>query len=80
MTKRACAIPVFIIADKHFMIAAKIVETFFDCAYNPNIKNSFNWQSDLKRMLAEVIKIDCQVKCNTIREKIFEAPRRESGN
>ena len=24
--------------------------------------------------------IDCQVKCNTIREKIFEAPRRESGN
>lgn len=26
------------------------------------------------------ILIDCQVKCNTIREKIFEAPRRESGN
>lgn len=25
-------------------------------------------------------KIDCQVKCNKIREKIFEAPRRESGN
>lgn len=24
--------------------------------------------------------IDCQVKCNIIREKIFEAPRRESGN
>ena len=24
--------------------------------------------------------IDCQVKCNTIREKIFEAPRMESGN
>lgn len=24
--------------------------------------------------------IDCQVKYNTIREKIFEAPRRESGN
>ncbi len=53
MTKKA--IPVFIIADKHFMIAAKIVETFFDCAYNPNIKNNFNWQFDLKRMLAEVI-------------------------
>ena len=27
-----------------------------------------------------IIGIDCQVKCNTIREKIFEAPRRESGN
>ena len=26
------------------------------------------------------IKIDCQVKCNTIREKNFEAPRRESEN
>ena len=25
-------------------------------------------------------RIDCQVKCNKIREKIFEAPRRESGN
>ena len=27
-----------------------------------------------------VCMIDCQVKCNKIREKIFEAPRRESGN
>ena len=26
------------------------------------------------------LEIDCQVKCNTIREKIFEAPRMESGN
>ena len=34
--------------------------------------------SDL-RALADLM-IDCQVKCNTIREKIFEAPRRESGN
>ena len=25
-------------------------------------------------------RIDCQVKCNTIREKNFEAPRRESEN
>lgn len=28
----------------------------------------------------KIFMIDCQVKCNTIREKIFEAPRRESGN
>ncbi len=27
-----------------------------------------------------IIMIDCQVKCNTIREKNFEAPRRESEN
>ena len=32
------------------------------------------------RQLTEILMIDCQVKCNTIREKIFEAPRRESGN
>ena len=29
---------------------------------------------------SDIFKIDCQVKCNKIREKIFEAPRRESGN
>lgn len=55
MTNQARAIPVFIIADKHFMIAAKIVETFFDSEYNPNINPDFNWQVDLKKMLAEVI-------------------------
>ena len=27
-----------------------------------------------------ILLIDCQVKCNTIREKNFEAPRRESEN
>jgi len=27
-----------------------------------------------------LLTIDCQVKCNTIREKNFEAPRRESEN
>ena len=26
------------------------------------------------------LQIDCQVKCNRIREKNFEAPRRESEN
>lgn len=31
-------------------------------------------------LLIGFLMIDCQVKCNTIREKIFEAPRRESEN
>ena len=30
--------------------------------------------------IAAFLWIDCQVKCNTIREKNFEAPRRESEN
>jgi len=30
--------------------------------------------------ISYVYVIDCQVKCNTIREKNFEAPRRESEN
>ena len=29
---------------------------------------------------SDIKMIDCQVKCNTIREKNFEAPRRESEN
>ena len=35
---------------------------------------------DYRGKLSDKIKIDCQVKCNTIREKNFEAPRRESEN
>ena len=31
-------------------------------------------------LLIGFLMIDCQVKCNTIREKNFEAPRRESEN
>lgn len=31
------AIPVFGVADKRYMIAAKIIETFFDREYNPNV-------------------------------------------
>ena len=37
-----------------------------------------NWQAaDFSK---DNILIDCQVKCNTIREKIFEASQRESEN
>ena len=34
----------------------------------------------IKCNIEDILEIDCQVKCNTIREKIFEAPRRESEN
>ena len=32
------------------------------------------------KAIFDISMIDCQVKCNTIREKNFEAPRRESEN
>ena len=34
----------------------------------------------VRKTAKSVKEIDCQVKCNTIREKNFEAPRRESEN
>ena len=37
MVDKVGAIPCFAIADKKYMIAAKIVETFFDCKYNPYV-------------------------------------------
>lgn len=49
------AIPVFGIADKKYMIAAKIVETFFDKEYNPNVNGYLTYKSDLKKALADTI-------------------------
>ena len=54
----------------------------------PNMEKSNNRKSKPKctgkaicdGVLYDVIMIDCQVKCNTIREKIFEASQRESEN
>ena len=45
-------------------------------------RETFNFEDmcDVEIPIPDFSVIDCQVKCNTIREKIFEAPRRESGN
>ena len=45
-------------------------------------RETFNFEDmcDVEIPIPDISVIDCQVKCNTIREKIFEAPRRESGN
>ena len=40
---------------------------------------SLTYDSSFQAVVDEIM-IDCQVKCNTIREKNFEAPRRESEN
>lgn len=43
------ALPIFQIADKKYMLAAKLIETFFDYAYNPNVDQSFIGEIDKKR-------------------------------
>lgn len=52
---RVKAIPVFGIADKKYMIAAKITETFFDHEYNPNVNGYLTYRSELKKALADSI-------------------------
>ncbi len=49
------AIPMFVIADKKYMIAAKIVETFFDCNYNPYVNGYLTKPTPLKKALADYI-------------------------
>ena len=49
------AIPIFGVADKKYMIAAKIVETFFDHIYNPYVNGYLTYKSDLKKALADNI-------------------------
>ncbi|MDG5854385.1 DUF3800 domain-containing protein [Clostridium beijerinckii] len=52
------AFPIFCFADKKFMIAAKIVETFFDGAYNPKMNWYLTTPVELKKALAACISED----------------------
>lgn len=49
------SIPFFIITEKKFMVAAKIVESFFDYAYNPNVNAKLTHPYPIKRALANCI-------------------------
>ncbi|MBY6915744.1 MULTISPECIES: DUF3800 domain-containing protein [Clostridium] len=49
------AFPIFCFVDKKFMIAGKIVETFFDGAYNPRINWYLTTPVELKKALAVCI-------------------------
>lgn len=40
------AIPAFGVIDKRYIITAIIVETFFDCAYNPNLNTYLTYKFD----------------------------------
>lgn len=55
MMDEAFAIPCFGVVDKRYMIAAKIVETFFDFEYNPYVNSYLTYKSDLKKALADSI-------------------------
>lgn len=53
MINEVKAIPSFGIVDKKYMVAAKIIETFFDCAYNPFVNTYLTNKSELKKALAD---------------------------
>lgn len=55
MLREFGAMPFFGITEKKFMIAAKIVETFFDCEYNPAINTYLTHPVELKIALASFI-------------------------
>lgn len=49
------AIPVFGVADKKYMVGAKIIETFFDHMYNPNVNGYLTFKTKLKKALADSV-------------------------
>jgi len=49
------AVPFFKVVDKKFMVAAKMVETFFDCEYNPFVNAYLTHPVELKKALANCI-------------------------
>jgi hypothetical protein len=49
------ALPFFIIADKDYHLAAKLIETYFDPEYNPNLAPGFTRAMTAKKELAEVV-------------------------
>ncbi|MBT2286043.1 DUF3800 domain-containing protein [Paenibacillus polymyxa] len=57
-------LPFFGVTDKKFMISAKLVETFFDCDYNPNVNNYLSQTVELKKALAVCIFQDDEVMQN----------------
>lgn len=48
-------LPFFSIVDKKFMVAAKIVETFFDYDYNPSVNQYLTNPYEIKKALASCI-------------------------
>jgi hypothetical protein len=47
--------PFFIIAEKRYCVAAKMVEAFLDSEHNERVSPSFSWMNGLKKDIAQII-------------------------
>lgn len=47
--------PLFVIAEKRYCVAGKIVEAFFDSENNNRVHPSFSWMNDMKKEITEII-------------------------
>lgn len=55
ITSKSLATPFFLVFEKKFMVACKIVETFFDPEYNSLLSNKITQPYEIKRQLANII-------------------------
>lgn len=69
--------PFFIVAEKRFVIAAKLVETFLDPEYNDNVGSIYTWNNVEKKRIANLIYENCN---NTIEVfgKSYKEPNYEN--
>lgn len=58
------ALPIFVVYDKRYMMATKIVETFFDSEHNPSLTQAIGYQLTLKKSLATSIRKNTQLVDN----------------
>ncbi|CAM3245246.1 DUF3800 domain-containing protein [Nocardioides dubius] len=50
-----CSVPFFFVMDKEYITSAKVVETFFDPAYNSHLPMAFTSQRARKKQIAEIV-------------------------
>jgi hypothetical protein len=53
--RQNASVPFFLVADKDYQTAAKIIETFFDPEYNTNLMTGFTSAFRVKKELAEMV-------------------------
>ncbi|MGN7311472.1 DUF3800 domain-containing protein [Alkalicoccobacillus gibsonii] len=53
------AFPFFVITEKKYLLAAKLVESFFDPEYNRRIHSQFLFDKDLRKKIAELFYFHC---------------------
>ncbi|GIP37916.1 hypothetical protein J31TS4_11960 [Paenibacillus sp. J31TS4] len=53
------ATPFFYLAEKRYLVAAKLVEAFFDPAHNEQLSDDFTWLNKVKKEIAQKIYDKC---------------------